>query len=542
MTLRRLLDSVVTRLLLLALCIVTLGTVARYYTLTHFLHDDLGNVVESQQLALASYIAHDIDEKIVQRQTMLTRLATSLPVNLLSEPERLRAWLKEHYSYQQLFSAGLFVVDRHGKVIADYPTLPRRARTNYASRDYVQAALAGHVRIGRPTMGHTANEPILPMAAPIASGQAQPPAVLVGVTALTAPGFLDALRHSRIGDSSGGFLLISPQDKLFVSSSSPDMELKPTPAPGVNPLHDRAMAGFRGTGITVNERGEEEVSAMVSVPSVGWFVVAHLPSRDAFATIGRLQHFLVKNAIMATLAFMFLSALGLYFVFRPLFHAVDRAERMTRGDLPLEPLPVGRHDEVGHLLMAFNRLLSKLNDNQAELAYLAHHDKLTGLPNRALLADRLHQLLAQAQRNNQHVAVLFLDLDGFKQINDNLGHEAGDEALRQVADRFALIVRQADTLARIGGDEFVLLLSSPSDKAEQAASVVAAKCIDTLKTPVMLGDSECVVGVSIGIALGDGFSTSDSLLLAADQAMYQAKNAGRGRYVIHTLAPSSQSA
>ncbi|WP_230369267.1 hypothetical protein [Paludibacterium denitrificans] len=75
----------------MALCIVTLGTVARYYTLTHFLHDDLGNVVESQQLALASYIAHDIDEKIVQRQTMLTRLATSLPVNLLSEPERLRA-------------------------------------------------------------------------------------------------------------------------------------------------------------------------------------------------------------------------------------------------------------------------------------------------------------------------------------------------------------------------------------------------------------------------------------------------------------------
>lgn len=532
---RSIFDSVVTRLLLLALCLVIFGAVVRYYALTNFLHKDLSAVVESQQLALATYVARDVNDKIVQRQTLLERLAASLPIGLLGQSDQLRAWLKERYEYQPLFSVGLFVVNVHGIALADYPVLPDRLNTNYADRDYIQGGLAGSSFVGHPVIGRAAKEPVLPIAAPIRNEKGEVKAVLVGVTALAAPGFLNSLLQSRIGGTTGGFLLISPKDKLFVASSQPEMVLKPTPPPGVNALHDRAMSGFRGTGITVNAKGIEEVSAMVSVPSTGWFVVARLPSSEAFATVARMKDFLAKGAALTILVFAVLASVGLYFVFRHLFRAAAHADRMTLGELPLEPLPVARNDEVGHLISAFNRLLLKLNNNQAELARIAHHDTLTGLPNRALLSDRLHQLLAQAQRKKTKVGLLFMDLDGFKHINDTLGHEAGDEVLRQVASRFARIVRGADTLARVGGDEFVLLLSDLGNDAEEAASIVADKCIDALKTPFSVSGTTRPVGVSIGIALGNGHSSSDTLLLTADHAMYSAKRAGRGRYVTYKL-------
>lgn len=535
LNLAKIFNSIVTRLLLLALCIVIFGAVVRYYALTNFLREDLSAVVEGQQLALATYVAHDIDNKIVQRQILLERLAASLPIGFLAQPERLRAWLKEHYKYQMLFSTDLFIVNPYGDLLANHPDLTGRVNTNYADRDYIQAGLAGHSFVGHPELGNVTKEPMLPMSAPIRNESGEVQAVLVGVTALAAPGFLDSLLQSRIGNATGGFSLVFPRDQLFVASSQLDMALKPTPPPGVNALYDRAMAGFRGAGITVNAEGVEEVSAMVSVPSTGWFIVASLPSNEAFATVDRTQHFLIKGAALAILVFAVLSSIGLYFVFRQLFHAAAQADRMTRDELPLAPLPVIFNDEVGHLISEFNRLLVKLNDKQAELKRIAHHDTLTGLPNRVHLSDRLSQVLALAQRKETHVGLLFMDLDSFKHINDTLGHEAGDEVLRQVAKRFSKVVREADTLARIGGDEFVVLLSDLGDNAEETVSTVAAKCIDVLRAPFFISDTVCIVGVSIGIALGNGRSSLDTLLLAADRVMYQAKKTGRGRYVTHKL-------
>lgn len=527
---RRIFDSIFTRLMLLGLCLVLLGVAVRNYTLTGFLQKDLSTVVESQQMALATYVARDIDDKIVQRQTLLGRLAAALPPDLLQQPEQLRAWLKEHYEYQPLFSAGLFVTNARGIALADYPELPGRVDTNYADRDYIHAGLSGNSYVGRPVIGRAVKEPVLPIAAPIKNSKGEVEGVLAGISTLAAPGFLNSLLQSRIGETTGGFLLISPRDQLFVASSKPEMVLKPTPPPGVNALHDKAMAGFRGSGITVNAQGIEEVSAMVSVPSTGWFVVARVPSSEAFATVARTKDFLIQGALLTLLAFAVLTPIGLYFVFRHLSHAAAHADRMTLGELPLEPMPVFRNDEVGHLIAAFNRLLAKLNSNQAELAHMAHHDILTGLPNRALLSDRLQQALAQARRKETTIGLLFMDLDGFKHINDTLGHEAGDEVLRQVAHRFAKIVREADTLARVGGDEFVLLLSELGDHPE-GAEIVANKCIEALKEPFSISGKNCTVGISIGVALGNGKSAADALLLAADNAMYEAKKTGRGRYI-----------
>ncbi|WP_434628367.1 diguanylate cyclase domain-containing protein [Chromobacterium sp. CV08] len=526
MTLRRVFDSIVTRLLVLALLIVAVGSVSRYYALTNFLHEDLSKVVEAQQLALANYVARDINDKVAQREDLVIHLAAVLPPDLLRQPSRLQDWLQEHYQYQPLFSVGLFVVGPDGRSIADYPPKAPRRQVQYGDRDYVRMAFQGHAYIGRAAIGRVTRVPVLPISAPVRGADGKVAAVLVGVTALAAPNFLDLMQHTRIGDYRDSFLLVSPRDRQFVSSSQPDMILQPLPPAGVNRLHDRAMAGFRGAGITVNAKGVEEVSAIASVPRAGWFVVARLPSSEAFATVERVKRFTLRNTLTALVVFTLFSTVGLYIVLRPLFQAARHADKMTRGELPLEPMPIRRNDEVGHLIAAFNRLLHKLNDKQEELARMAHHDSLTGLPNRSLLSDRLHMALAQAQRKDAKLALLFMDLDGFKTINDNLGHRAGDKVLWQVAQRLAGIVRQTDTLARIGGDEFVLLLSDLDDNAPEIAQTVAEKCLEAFDTPFLVAGSTCKLGISIGIALGDGMSTSDSLLQAADQAMYRVKKTG----------------
>lgn len=163
------------------------------------------------------------------------------------------------------------------------------------------------------------------------------------------------------------------------------------------------------------------------------------------------------------------------------------------------------------------------------LAHLAFHDPLTELPNRALFYDRLGQALARAKRGGERFGLLVLDLDGFKAVNDLHGHEAGDALLIAVGRRLRLSVRESDTVARMGGDEFVVLLRDLRDDA--AASAVAEKVLAALAGTFVLGSRECRVGASIGICLGpeDG-DDMETLLGRADAAMYESKARGKNRF------------
>jgi len=173
----------------------------------------------------------------------------------------------------------------------------------------------------------------------------------------------------------------------------------------------------------------------------------------------------------------------------------------------------------------------ELERRQHELTFMATHDTLTGLPNRALIIDRLEQMLLRARHSTTAVAALFVDLDNFKAINDTLGHNAGDELLRAVAARFDGIVRDVDAVGRLGGDEFVVVAGDMSLRS--GPELVAERLLEALHKPIKLGEDETPVTVtaSIGIATGDRASAAD-LLRDADIAMYQAKLDGRNGYVV----------
>ena len=173
------------------------------------------------------------------------------------------------------------------------------------------------------------------------------------------------------------------------------------------------------------------------------------------------------------------------------------------------------------------------SEREAVLFNQAHFDPLTGLPNRQLCRDRLHQALAQARRNERELAVLFLDLDSFKTINDSMGHSAGDILLREVSARLLACIRDTDTVARLGGDEFVVIL--PQVVGSTEIESVAEKIMAALQRPLEIQGQSVFVTVSIGVTTypTDG-DTVEILLRKADAAMYDAKSAGRARYVFFT--------
>ncbi|MEW7986522.1 MAG: EAL domain-containing protein [Candidatus Thiodiazotropha sp.] len=192
------------------------------------------------------------------------------------------------------------------------------------------------------------------------------------------------------------------------------------------------------------------------------------------------------------------------------------------------------NDETTHYVGVFTDI-SQIKEAQDQINFLAHHDALTRLPNRALFRERFDHALMHARRENASIALLFLDLDRFKTVNDTLGHPVGDQVLLEVSKRMNQIVRASDTLARLGGDEFVLLLEEQTDA--QHAAVVARKLLDLFSRPMIIGEHELVVTASIGITLypNDG-EDSDKLIRHADRAMYDAKQQGRNTYRFFTQA------
>ena len=246
-------------------------------------------------------------------------------------------------------------------------------------------------------------------------------------------------------------------------------------------------------------------------------------------------------AIPTLVAFTGLLMAGGGYVVWDLASAVSRTASLVATAQPAGEMSGPRHDEIGTLMVAFNRMMGTIEQQADEinqfpkrleqLTRQAFRDALTGLPNRALFMDRPSHGLTRARRRHEHVAVLFLDLDRFKVINDTLGHTVGDQLLVEVSNRLGSSLRPGDTVARLGGDEFGLLLEDVADA--ETAELVALRIEAELAKPLSFEGREVFVTASIGIALSsERLGTPEEVLRDADLAMYHAKAKGKARHEI----------
>ena len=214
--------------------------------------------------------------------------------------------------------------------------------------------------------------------------------------------------------------------------------------------------------------------------------------------------------------------------------SVESLGRRADGSMfPMEISVAELHHGKNRLFTGILRDISERKENEDRIKRLAHHDSLTGLPNRNLLNDRISHALARVRRHGGRMAVLYVDLDKFKPINDTLGHEAGDSVLCEVSRRLSTCIRSSDTVSRVGGDEFVVVVEEIGRPGE--AAMVARKIIASLAKPVVYREHDCQIGASIGIAIfpDDGASMED-VCKAADVAMYRVKHAGRNGYCFYS--------
>ncbi|ASA21265.1 sensor domain-containing diguanylate cyclase [Paenibacillus donghaensis] len=272
----------------------------------------------------------------------------------------------------------------------------------------------------------------------------------------------------------------------------------------------------------------------LNYPGLGWSVIIRQPADVAFASVKQLEQFIVLAGMAAAALFGILGWLLAGWIARPLHHIARTADLLSTG-VDIEIPTSHRYRDVSMLSVSLQNLVRNLTQTEHALGYRsdkANHDALTGLPNRSALDEFLKHALVQAKQNRSSLSFLYLDLDGFKQVNDTLGHAFGDQLLQEVALRLKDCTRDHEIVARFGGDEFVVVLHTSAAKAMQEAEVVAARIIGRINQPILIGGEQVHVGCSVGAAVwqpdGPDADTKETMRLA-DEALYISKRSGKNR-------------
>ncbi|MCC8394723.1 diguanylate cyclase [Paraburkholderia sp. MMS20-SJTR3] len=476
------------------------------------------------------------------------RLALVYSSFMLHHPEYLQVRLitRQHYGLELI----RFDRDRDGIVRVAGNDLQEKAQFSYVfetlafspGRIYtspigVNHEYSTHAAQGRPT---------LRIGTPIADERGR--VVGVVVIDIDLAGMLRRLQSDLPSDyqvylaNEWGDFLVHPDASQTFGFDRGRRVLMQDSFPVTRPLFEQKQTAVLVNGLTRPRQAGGHVLTFVRRPFGGSdgnrFIVLGLakPLEDVLSGAHQLgtriiRMVLVFSALSVLLAILFARALT-----KPLHQLAYAATHLFAAHA-MHTLPLKRTDEIGVLARCFERLrgeiraqMDALRSKQSDLEYLATHDVLTGLPNRMLFMRKLERAIDDARRGREELAVLFVDLDRFKQINDQFGHSVGDKVLVAVARRLRDVLDAGDVVARLGGDEFIVLIEGA--RAAQVMPAIATRIMDALNETLTLDGNSMTVGASIGISeFPHDSGNAEELLLNADAAMYAAKSGGRCAYL-----------
>jgi diguanylate cyclase (GGDEF)-like protein len=360
------------------------------------------------------------------------------------------------------------------------------------------------------------------VAVPIVSAAGRFLGVLVGRLNLRG---IEPPLHDLVAGPSGRILVVRPDGQSLVHIGG-----------GVDQLSEATLRTLeQADGASVSYVAPDRVAVLgvlAPVPGADWMTVAAIPTATAYADIRRLRNTTVLLVLGLLLVVGSLAyGLGLLVVL-PLERLSGAAFRVAGGDLDVE-VPVSGGGEVSQLTGVFNDMVRRLREGRAELERLSVTDELTGLPNRRHLDDEIERELQRHERHKRALAVLMLDVDRFKALNDTHGHPAGDAVLRQLARVLKESTRKGDTVARFGGEEFMVILpETPADGAMLLAERIRT-ATEGKHFALDENGAEVRLTVSIGLArFPEHGRTPEPLIAAADQALYRSKEGGRNRVTV----------
>ena len=354
----------------LGILVITIWAMA-FYT-GHSLQGDMQRQLGDQQYSTTTLVAKGIDEELKSRINALEQYAKGRIVqSMLSNAAALQERLEGSPAILSMFNGGIFVTGVEGVAIASVPVSLGRVGTNYLDRDAIVVALReGKSFIGKPVTGKRLQSPVLTIAVPKRDDSGNVIGVLAGITDLGKPNFLDNVVQSSYGKS-GGYLLIAPQHKLIISATDKSRVMQPVPAAGFNAMLDQYMQGYEGFGVADSSRGIPELTAAKRIPAADWFVMATLPTQEAFAPIDAMKQRLLLSALLFCLIAVALTWWLITRMLRqqlaPMLTASRALTSLAIVDQPIQALPVSSQDEIGELVDGFNRLLEMLRKREEAL-------------------------------------------------------------------------------------------------------------------------------------------------------------------------------
>jgi diguanylate cyclase (GGDEF)-like protein len=480
--------------------------------------EDNAQQVNASSLALAQITASDTEHFLKDTEELMQRVAQR-PLVRAVDPQRCDPIFTDLHDVNPKF-ANIGVIGTSGNVICSAVPQPAGKPVSFARTEWFRRAMSeNRLVLGKPFVGPITGKWVSVLAFPLhdahgtISGLLALPIDLVSFTPIVRNATLPTGTIIGIMDSAGTVIARSLEPEKWVGKN-----IRGTPI--VEAVLVRKIGQVESTGVDHVTR----LYGFTTIPGTDWSAVAGIPRDALFSDI---SSYAMRNTAIGSIMVLAVAALAYFFsrrIERPIRAISDAAKAIAQGELGTR-VAVDGPEEIADVADQFNAMLDVREEAVERLSYLAQYDVLTGLPNRNLFRDRLEQAMGRAKRNETLLALMFIDLDRFKEINDTLGHPVGDRVLQEVAERLRHFLRDVDTIARLGGDEFTVVLEGVHDVAQITAA--AQKIQDALTQPLLVDNREIFVSASIGISVYPfDVEDIDDLLKNADIAMYQAKQDG----------------